>query len=110
MLDDVMPIPMPEEYLKAIGRVVVNWSQLEGIVDLVLIKLLGSPVRDGRAHIVFAQMTFQAKLDSLKAIAPLLATSPNNTTAHAKFTNEIYPKLCDFQTQQFFSALQMGRS
>ena len=78
----------------------VNWSQLEGIVDLVLIKLLGSTVTDGRAHIVFAQMTFQAKLDSLKAIAELLATNPNNTSPHAKFTREIYPKLRNFQIQR----------
>lgn len=62
------PAPIPEEYLSAIGRVVVEWNQLESVLDLSLIRLLGKELTDPRSHIVFTHMAFPQKLDALKAL------------------------------------------
>ena len=59
---------VPDEYLRAIGRVTVEWNQLESILDLCLIKLLGKDLTDPRSHIVFTHMGYPQKMDALKAL------------------------------------------
>ncbi len=59
---------IPDDYLRALGLVVVRWSYLEGILDLSLIKLLGKSINEGRSFVVFAHMAFPQKLDVLGAL------------------------------------------
>ncbi len=96
-MPEVNPIILPDAFLMAIGRVMVNWSQLEGILDFVLIKLLGAYLYDERYHAVFAQMMFQAKIETLQSVTDILQRNEQNAGAHARFKEIILPKLTDLQ-------------
>ena len=100
MPNEIHPIALPDAFLTALGRMMVNWSQLEGILDFVLIKLMGASVNDIRFHIPFAQMTFQAKMECLKSITDSLQDAPGNEDAHARFKKVILPKLNGLQTHR----------
>ena len=64
---------LPPEYLAEIGRVVVRWNMLEGYLDLSLINLLGKPITDPRALVLFIHMAIPQKLDILAAMVAALA-------------------------------------
>ena len=66
---------IPDEYVSAIGKVVVRWNHLEFILNLFLIHTLGKNINDNRSHVVFAHMAFPQKLDVLGALAEELMKS-----------------------------------
>ena len=59
---------IPTEYLRAIGEVNVRWNDLDGLINVFLICLLGKSIYEERSHIVFAHMAFPQKLDVLGAL------------------------------------------
>jgi hypothetical protein len=77
---DDQPIPetfkesdnIPEPYLTAIGKVVVNWCLLESVVDLSIGKLSGVNLNDPRGVIFTAHMTWPQKMDILGALVHAL--------------------------------------
>lgn len=60
------PVPIitiPDDILRAIGKVNIVWGILESTVDLSLQKLAGFQLVDQRAAIVTAHMTWPLKMD-----------------------------------------------
>jgi hypothetical protein len=82
---------IPDEYLKAIGRVVVEWNQLESILDLCLIRLLGKELTDPRSHIVFTHMAYPQKMDALKALIGEVKIPDGSTLG--RYGDEVQPLL-----------------
>jgi hypothetical protein len=75
-LDEASPVPIitiPDDMLRAIGKVNVVWGVLESVVELSVIKLAGFKVEDSRGAIVTAHMTWPLKMDILEACAVALA-------------------------------------
>jgi hypothetical protein len=68
--------PIPDEYLKAIGSVVVHWNYLEEVLNLILIHLLGKKITDDRSHIIFAHTSFPQKMDILSALVGKVENLP----------------------------------
>jgi len=69
--------PIPDEYLKAIGSVVVHWNYLEHVLNLILIHLLGKEITDDRSHIIFAHTSFPQRVDILSALVEKVENIPN---------------------------------
>lgn len=69
---------MPEGFLTELGRVVVIWSSLENLLDLVLTKLAGIDVYDPRGVILFTHLSMPQKLDTLGALGEQLASNYPN--------------------------------
>jgi hypothetical protein len=65
---------IPEAYLTAIGRVVVNWCNLESVVDLAIAKLAAFDLNDPRGVIVTVHMAWPQKMDVLEALVHALET------------------------------------
>jgi hypothetical protein len=76
---------IPEPYLAAIGRVVVNWCLLESTVDLAISKLAAFDINDPRGVIVTAHMTWPQKMDVMEATVKVLELDhPHLTKKHAR--------------------------
>jgi hypothetical protein len=65
---------IPEPYLTAIGKVVVNWCNLEAIVDLAIVKMAAFDLHDPRGVIVTVHMSWPQKMDVLEALVDSLKT------------------------------------
>lgn len=63
---------IPEPYLTAIGRVVINWCNLEALADLSIGKLAGFDAHDRRSAIVPAHMSWPQKMDVLESLVNVL--------------------------------------
>jgi hypothetical protein len=63
---------IPEPYLTAIGRVVVNWCYLESVVDLTIGKLAAFDLNDPRGVIVTVHTAWPQKMDILEALVGVL--------------------------------------
>src|SRR5436309_3426251 len=75
---------VPEPYLTAIGRVVVNWCLLESVMDLSIAKLAAFDLKDPRGIIVTVHMTWPQKMDVLEALVHALEKDhPHLTTRFA---------------------------
>ena len=90
---------VPDDYLRAIGDVIVRWNALEAMMSLCLIKLLGKEVFDGRSHIVFAHMTFPQRMDVLAALVGEYINLPPNHPLSLYKAN-VQPLLKDAQTRR----------
>ena len=62
-------VSIPDDFLRAIGKVNVCWGGLESIMDLALSKIGGFGSGDSRGAIMTAHMPLPQKLDVLSAIA-----------------------------------------
>ncbi|MGI8771714.1 MAG: hypothetical protein ACR2JE_09775 [Acidobacteriaceae bacterium] len=82
---------IPDEYLKAIGRVTVEWNQLESILDLCLIRLLGKDLTDPRSHIVFTHMAYPQKMNALKALIGQVEIPAGSSLG--RYSDEVQPLL-----------------
>lgn len=83
-------ITIPDDILRAIGKVNVVWGILESTVDLSLQKVAGFSLGDQRAHIITAHMTWPLKMDIFESIANALAPQYPHL---AKFSPDIKPLL-----------------
>ncbi len=88
MLDD----SFPADYLSAIGEVNVRWNDLEFLITLSMILLLGQDIYDEKAYIVFAHMTFPQKLDVLGALAEQMMNK-RGYSRFKKFKSHVLPLL-----------------
>ena|SRR5437660_7946644 len=80
---DSMLVTVPDEYLVEIGKASVQWSLLESVLDLCMIKLAGYTEVEPRAAAIFAHMTFPVKLDVFAAMVDSIL--------------EDYPQLDEYQ-------------
>jgi hypothetical protein len=72
---------VPEPYLTAIGKVVVNWCMLEAVTDVAIAKLAAFDFHDPRGVIVTVHMTWPQKMDVLEALVHALETDHPHLTA-----------------------------
>ena len=63
-----MAVLLPEAYLTAIGKVCVQWSQLEAVTDIAIRKLAGFELLDSRATILTAHMSWPMRQDILYSL------------------------------------------
>lgn len=89
---------IPDEYLRAIGQVVLTWNSLEALVHLALVKLLGSDSLEGRSHAVFAPMSFPQKLDVLTTLMDQMEIPANHP--FGRYKTEVHPLLTEAQAQR----------
>lgn len=62
-------VTIPEAYLAAIGKVCVQWSILENVLEMMIIKLAGMDIGDSRSKIMINHMSWPQKVDILSAMA-----------------------------------------
>ncbi|HXW19319.1 MAG TPA: hypothetical protein VEK35_02325 [Roseiarcus sp.] len=79
----------PEPYLTAIGRVVVNWCNLESVVDKAIGKLAGFNLDDPTGVIVTAHMTWPQKMDTLQALVGILNAQYPHLTPKFNIANPL---------------------
>lgn len=65
---DVPIINIPDDILKAIGKVSITWGTLESTMDLAILKLAGLDDRASHGFIVTAHMSFPMKMDVIGAL------------------------------------------
>ena len=61
------PSPVSDEHLRAIGAIVVNWSALELVMELMILSLYEIEIR--RGLILTSNLSFQNKLTILRVLA-----------------------------------------
>lgn len=98
MSDSVYPdhieVILPAPYLTAIGKVCVQWAQLEVAVEMALFKLAPLPANDARSKIVTAHMTWPMRIDILEALIYELQPAYPHLS---RFKTTIKPLLRDAQ-------------
>lgn len=88
---------IPGDYLEEIGRIVVEWTGLEGLLSLCLMKLSGMDIHDPRSLIVFNHLTFPVKMNILSSLVHELQSR--------------YPGLRSFpETRKKLEKAQQGRN
>lgn len=65
---DNFMVLLPEPYLTSIGKVCVQWSNLENVANIALHKLLGLELFDPRGTMLTAHMTWPLKIDVLGSL------------------------------------------
>lgn len=71
---DNLKIIVPDAYLIAIGKVCVQWGQLETIMALTLRKLTGIPDDDPRSLVMVTHLAWPLRMEILEALVRLLET------------------------------------
>jgi hypothetical protein len=96
--DFIDEIPIADEYLSAIGRLMVNWNQLDGLFDLLLIRLMGCRLWDVRSHMVIVGMNFGTKVELVKSLAGV-QMRPDDPI-YMKLINTTLPRITHLQSQR----------
>jgi hypothetical protein len=94
-MDDDPFLILPDTYLRAIGLVCIQWTGLERLLSVLVMKLAGMSVLDPRATIVTAHMTFPLKLDIFKALIDELQTG----YPHLSTVPSLYPRIGEAQAR-----------
>jgi hypothetical protein len=90
-------VTIPDDYLIAIGKVCVQWSTLEGIMEMMIAKLAGFQNYDNRSKIMISHMAWPMRVDILSALAVELL--------------EKYPRLKDYpKVLELLKKAQQGRN
>lgn len=90
-------VNIPDDYLIAIGKVCVQWSTLEGIMEMMIAKLAGFELYDNRSKIMISHMAWPMRVDILSAMAGELA--------------ETHPRLKDYpKLLELLKKAQQGRN
>lgn len=90
---------IPDDYLTEIGRVIVRWNKLEGLMEFSLIELLGKSITEGRSLVVFTHMSFPQKMDIMGALVVECLTNPAYGWLSA-YKTDVEPLLKDAQRKR----------
>jgi hypothetical protein len=94
---DKATVTIPDDYLIAIGKVCVQWGNLESIMELVLTKLAGMDIWDTRPKIMISHMAWPMRMDIFAATADQLIAD--------------HPRLKDYQSvKSLLKKAQEGRN
>lgn len=77
-------VTIPDDYLLAIGKVCVQWGNLEAIMELTIAKLASMDIWDARSKIVLNHMAWPMRMDIFTSLANHLMAD--------------YPRLKEYQT------------
>jgi len=90
-------VNLPDAYLVEIGKIAVQWTNLETVFELCLINVAGLNANEPRAWAIFAHMTFPQRLDVFGAMIDSL--------------QDDYPRLQDYKAvRSIISEAQDGRN
>jgi hypothetical protein len=81
---DKAVVTIPDDYLIAIGKVCVQWGNLEAIMELCITKLSDMDMWDARSKIILNHMAWPMRTDIFASLANLLMAD--------------HPRLKDYQT------------
>ncbi|MGC1362764.1 MAG: hypothetical protein WA826_16445 [Silvibacterium sp.] len=90
---------IPDEFLTEIGRVIVRWNKLEGLMEFSLIELLGKSITEGRSLVVFTHMSFPQKMDVMGALIVECLTDPAYGWL-CKYKTDVEPLLREAQKKR----------
>ncbi len=76
-------VNLPDDYLLAIGKICVQWSHLEALMELSISKLAGFQLSDPRSKILVNHMAWPMRVDIFSALCNELVAG--------------YPRLKDYQ-------------
>jgi len=62
-------VTIPDDYLLAIGKVCVQWGNLEAIMELTIAKLASMDIWDARSKIVLNHMAWPMRMDIFTSLA-----------------------------------------
>ena len=65
-------VTLPDAYLIGIGKVCVQWGNLEAVMELALTKLAGMDIWDTRPKIMISHMAWPMRMDIFAAMADQL--------------------------------------
>jgi len=85
-------LEIPDEYLRAIGRVANQWNYLDSVFNVILIHFLGMDISKAKAFVVFPHMAFPQKLHILESISALSVD-----TRLENYKSEVQPLLIQAQ-------------
>ncbi|MFZ2955433.1 MAG: hypothetical protein WA705_00855 [Candidatus Ozemobacteraceae bacterium] len=104
--------PIPENFLKDIGRVAVLWGGLEGFLGLCIGKLSGfNDLGDPIPFILTAHSSFQQKIDILETLCEQLAPRFDDLMDYKEVTKKIRAVQCkrnEFMHQGFYFDPETG--
>jgi hypothetical protein len=70
-------VNLPDVYLIAIGKVCMQWSLLENMMEMMISKMAGFPLRDRRPKIMINHMAWPMRVDIFSALSnELVAEHP----------------------------------
>ena len=70
-------VTLPDAFLIGIGKVCVQWGNLEAVMEMILTKLAGMDIWDARSKIMLNHMAWPMRMDIFKSLAnQLLAENP----------------------------------
>lgn len=96
-----MPLaPIPDEYLLAIGSIVVDFNYLDNLLTTVLIEITGNSFLDINSHIPFVGMNFGIKKDLLDVLIKVKADSGVVLPNVRDFYAILSPKIAQIQTKR----------
>jgi len=96
-----MTIPkltLPDDYLKAIGSVVVSWNQLEIVMVVSLLNLLRHDLKKVESHLIFPHIAFNQRIDIIAAV--IRATKDPSDPLVTRFEKWVLPQLRNMQTKR----------
>jgi hypothetical protein len=62
-------VTLPDAYLIGIGKVCVQWGNLEAVMEVVLVKLSGMDLWDARSKIMLNHMAWPMRMDIFTSMA-----------------------------------------
>ena len=90
-------VTLPDAYLIGIGKVCVQWGNLEAVMELILTKLAGMDIWDSRPKIMISHMAWPMRMDIFAAMADQLVAD--------------HPRLKDYQSVKLLlKKAQEGRN
>lgn len=93
-------LDIPDEYLRAIGRIAVEWNRIEGLIEQLITRLLGREWADERCLIVLTHMPMNLRLDALRSLLDLEAKRMQSTLYLQEFRTRVLPRLTDLQKRR----------
>lgn len=89
-------LQIPDDHLKALGLVIVEWNRLEQMLDCVIVSLMGYPWGDPRGNAICVHSTFPQKWQVLQV---LLSFMPSTSYPTIRLT-PIIPELEKFNKKR----------
>ena len=75
---DEFKVILPDRYLIAVGKVCVQWAQLESVAEVTIQKIAGFDLEDNRGAIMTAHLPWTLRMDILESlISELQETYPH---------------------------------
>ena len=86
-------MPVPDDFLREIGRVTVEWNRLETAIDVAIAMLLGQPWYDPKAAALLSTFNNSQRLKTLETLSAMHCDAAGNPEFHVTFKTQTMPRL-----------------